>query len=219
VNGFSQTGRVALAAAIVFSMHPAHAKRAPPPDITPYVVKSDDSLYTLADRYMESPGDWRLVRDLNRVANPRHLQINSRLSMPTARLKQKLLTARVVAVRGGVEKSTAPGVPFIPVSAGALLHEGDEVRTGRDAFVSMILPDGSHIVLPSSSRIQITRLRTTLLTGAVERRFDLKQGEVTTDVTPLKNPRDSFRVTSPSVVAGVRGTRFRVNYLAEQDAT
>ncbi|WP_082778904.1 FecR domain-containing protein [Burkholderia sp. PAMC 28687] len=219
MNGFSQTGRVALITAIVFCVQPAHAKRVPPPDTTPYVVKSDDSLYTLAYQYMQSPDDWRLLRELNHVANPRRLQIDSRLAMPTARLKQKSLTARVVAVGGGVEKSTAPGLPFIPVNAGALLHEGDEVRTGRDAFLSMTLPDGSHIVLPSSSRIQIARLRTTLLTGAVERRFDLKQGEVTSDVTPLTNPRDSFRVTSPSVVAGVRGTRFRVNYLEEQDAT
>ncbi|WP_438390703.1 FecR domain-containing protein [Caballeronia sp. DA-9] len=219
MNGFSQTGRAAaMVSAIVLSVHPAHAKRMPP-DITPYVVQSDDSLYTLADRYMESPDDWRLLRDLNHVANPRRLQVNSRLAMPTARLRQVSLTARVEAVRGSVEKSTAPGVPFIPVGAGVLLQEGDEVRTGRDAFVSMTLPDGSHVVLPSSSRIRIARLRKTLLTGAVERRFDLKQGEVTTDVTPLRNPRDSFRVTSPSVVAGVRGTRFRVNYLAQQDAT
>ena len=219
MNGFSQTGHGVLAVALFLSMQAAHAKSLPPRDITQYVVKSGDSLYTLAGQYMESSDDWRLVRDLNHVANPRRLQINSRLAMPTGRLKQQLLAARVVAVRGGVEKSTAPGVPFIPVSAGALLQEGDEVRTGRDAFVSMTLPDGSHIVLPSSSRVQIVRLRTTLLTGAIERRFDLKQGEVTTDVTPLKNPRDSFRVTSPSVVAGVRGTRFRVNYLAQQDAT
>jgi hypothetical protein len=210
---------VASIVALVCSIQPAHAKRVPPQDMTPYVVRADDSLYTLADRYMQSPVDWRLLRDINHVANPRHLRINTRLSIPTSRLRQKLLTAQVMAVRGSVEKEGAAGAPPVPLSAGMLLVEGDEIQTGRDAFVSMTLPDGSHVVLPSSSRIQIGRLRTTLLTGAVERQFDLKEGEVTTDVTPFKNPRDSFRVSSPSVVAGVRGTRFRVNYLAAQDAT
>ena len=204
---------------IVCSIQPVFAKPMPTQDMTPYVVRADDSLYTLADRYMQSPSDWRQLRDINHVANPRHLQINAHLSMPTSRLRQTLLTARVVAVRGSVDKLGTAGAPAMPVSAGTLLTEGDQITTGRDAFVSMLLPDGSHIVLPSSSRIQIGRLRTTLLTGAVDRRFDLKQGEVATDVTPFKNPRDSFRVITPSVVAGVRGTRFRVNYLAAEDAT
>ena len=205
--------------AIVCSIQPVYARHVPSQDMTPYVVRADDSLYTLADRYMQSPSDWRLLRDINHVANPRHLQVNAHLFMPTSRLRQTLLTARVVAVRGSVDKLGTAGAPAMPVNAGTLLMEGDEISTGRDAFVSMLLPDGSHVVLPSSSRIQIGRLRTTLLTGAVDRQFDLKQGEVTTDVTPFKNPRDSFRVITPSVVAGVRGTRFRVNYLAEQDAT
>ena len=210
---------VAGVIAMICSIPPVFAKRLPPPDMTPYMVRADDSLYTLADRYMQSPADWRLLRDINHVANPRRLQVNARLSIPTSRLRQTLLTARVAAVRGSVAKLGTAGAPPLPVSAGTLLMEGDELSTGRDAFVSMTLPDGSHVVLPSSSRIHIGRLRTTLLTGAVDRQFDLRQGEVTTDVTPFKNPRDSFRVITPSVVAGVRGTRFRVNYLAAQDAT
>jgi hypothetical protein len=232
VNVFCKTGRavgareavatvaMAVAGLITVYAQPAHAKRMPLQDMTPYVVQNNDSLYTLAERYMQSPADWRLLRDINHVANARRLRVNSSLSLPTSRLKQKWLTAKVVAVRGDVDKrNEASGMPFVPVSAGTLLQEGDEIRTSRDAFVSMSLPDGSHVVLPSSSRIQIGRLRATVLTGAIERQFNLKQGEVTTDVTPLKNPRDSFRITSPSVVAGVRGTRFRVNYLAEHDAT
>src|SRR5258708_5824177 len=212
-------GVTAIVIVIACTIQPACAKHMPQQDMTSYAVRADDSLYTLADRYMQSPADWRLLRDINHVANPRHLQVNARLSIPTSRLRQKLLAAQVVAVRGSVDKLGTAGAPPLPVSAGMLLMEGDQISTGRDAFVSMLLPDGSHVVLPSSSRIQIGRLRTTLLTGAVDRQFDLRQGEVTTDVTPFKNPRDSFRVITPSVVAGVRGTRFRVNYLAAQDAT
>src|SRR5471030_3486796 len=115
--------------AIVCSIQPVYAKRMPPQDMTPYVVRADDSLYTLADRYMQSPADWRLLRDINHVANPRHLQVNAHLSMPTARLRQTLLTARVVAVRGSVDKLGTAGAPATPVSAGTLLMEGDRKST------------------------------------------------------------------------------------------
>ncbi|HMC45677.1 MAG TPA: LysM peptidoglycan-binding domain-containing protein, partial [Caballeronia sp.] len=57
---------------IVCSIQPVFAKPMPTQDMTPYVVRADDSLYTLADRYMQSPSDWRQLRDINHVANPRH---------------------------------------------------------------------------------------------------------------------------------------------------
>jgi hypothetical protein len=102
---------VARAIVIVCSIQPVYAKRMPPQDRTPYVVRSNDSLYTLADRYMQSPSDWRLLRDINHVANPRHLQVNAHLFMPTSWLRQTLLTARVVAVRGSVAKLGTAGAP------------------------------------------------------------------------------------------------------------
>lgn len=215
---FCDAAGVALLFSLLLLTPPAYARNSEPVAMTAYLVRPDDTLFDLADRYLLSYDDWRLLRKINHVPDPYRLPIQSRLLIPTARLKQTLLDARIVAVRGSVEQSSH-GDDWLPLAAGDVLHEGNQVRTGRAAFVSMELPDGSHIVLPSNSVIDIRRLRMTLLTNALERRFELKQGEVSAEVIPMTKPSDSFQIVSPSVVAGVRGTHFRVNYQADSDST
>jgi len=199
----------------------AHAQKLPdarPPKFTAYVVRPNDTLFDLSVQYLQDPLDWIALRDINHVADPRRLATGSTLSMPTARLRQRLLVAKVIAVRGAVSEQPANG-ERMPLLSGVSLQEGDEIDTGGNAFVSVLLTDGSRVVLPSNSRVKIARLRETLLTGALERQFDLKAGEASAEVTPFIHPRDTFRIVAPSVVAGVRGTRFRVNYLADRNAT
>ncbi len=182
----------------------AHAQKLPddpPPKFTSYVVRPDDTLFDLAVHYLQDPHDWVALRDINHVADPRRLATGSTLSIPTARLRQQLLTAKVIAVRGTVSEQPANG-ERMPLLSGVSLQEGDEIDTGSNAFVSVLLTDGSRVVLPSNSQVKIARLRETLLTGALERQFDLKAGEATAEVTPFTHPRDTFRIVAPSVVAG-----------------
>jgi hypothetical protein len=193
-----------------------HAVKPAPADNTPYTVLPHDNLFDLATRYLIDSRDWIVLQRLNHVANPRHLAPGSVLQLPTALLKQNQTAANVVAVRGAVFRQPANG-DRVPMRAGGMVAEGDEIATGRGAFASIVLPDGSHVVLPSNSRIAVTRLRETVLTHTVERRFDLKAGEASAEVTPFDHPRDSFQIIAPSVVAGVRGTRFRVDYLADRN--
>ena len=67
--------------------------------------------------------------------------------------------------------------------------------------------------------VEIGKLRQTVLTGASDRVIDLRHGEVDSEVTHATKKDDRFQIRSPSVVAGVRGTRFRVNYDAGQQQT
>ena len=191
------------------------AQAATPNDNAQYTVRPHDNLFDLATRYLSDSRDWVVLQRLNRVGNPRHLATGSVLQFPTALLKQTQTTGTVVAVRGVVFRQPANG-DRIPMRAGGVVSEGDEIETGRAAFASIVLADDSHVVLPSNSRIAVTRLRETVLTQAVERRFYLKAGEASADVTPFSHPHDSFQIIAPSVVAGVRGTRFNVDYLADR---
>ncbi|MGF6903775.1 hypothetical protein P3T22_005061 [Paraburkholderia sp. GAS348] len=60
--------------------------------------------------------------------------------------------------------------------------------------------------------LDIDKLRRTVLTGAGDRVLDLRRGEVDSQVTHATKKDDRFQIRSPSVVAGVRGTRFKVAY-------
>ncbi len=67
--------------------------------------------------------------------------------------------------------------------------------------------------------VEIGKLRQTVLTGASDRVIELQHGEVDSEVTHATKKDDRFQIRSPSVVAGVRGTRFRVTTTATQQQT
>jgi hypothetical protein len=79
--------------------------------------------------------------------------------------------------------------------------------------------DGSHVSVSQDGMVEIGKLRQTVLTGASDRVLNLQHGEVDSEVTHATKKDDRFQIRSPSVVAGVRGTRFRVNYDAGQQQT
>lgn len=121
--------------------------------------------------------------------------------------------ARLGAYRGQVTiTSTIRSTAAVGMSVG----EGALVETGANAFVRLDLPDGSRLALPSQSRVRIERLRQVVMTSAVERTFTVEAGRGESNVTPLKNPRDSYIVRTPLSVSAVRGTEFYTHYDPER---
>jgi hypothetical protein len=184
----------------------------------PYTTKAGDTLYEIAARYLRDPHDWAVLSRLNKVPAPRHMQAGIQLQIPAALLRQEQEAARVVAVSGPVERAFGAG-PYTPLAAGTSLGEGDRVRTGHDGFASLELPDGSHVTLSQGARLEVGKLRVTSLTGASDRVLLLQRGEVESEVTHATKKDDRFQIRSPSVVAGVRGTHFRVSYDTAQQQT
>src|SRR3546814_9009012 len=99
---------------------------------------------------------------------------------------------------------------------GMIIQDGDSIKTGAKAYVSLLLPDRSVVSLPSQSAVRVSRLRRTMLTGNIMRLFAIEKGSASAVVTPMPNPRSSFEFTTPVAVSTVRGTRFRMNYDPER---
>jgi hypothetical protein len=176
-----------------------------------YVTVSGDTLYDIASRYLRDPQDWTVLRSLNSVKVAQRLRPGTRLRLPVALLKREPQSVRIIAASGPVEHAYHRNV-FVPVRVGMTLGEGDRLRTGANGFVTLEFEDGSHLLLTQDSMIEIGTLRRTELTGAKDRVILLRRGEVDSEVTHSTQRADRFQIRSPSVVAGVRGTRFRVNY-------
>jgi hypothetical protein len=176
-----------------------------------YVTSQGDTLYEIAGRYLRDPHDWTVLSRLNHVPAPRHLQAGISLRLPAALLRQDQEAARVVATSGPVERAYGYK-QYAPLAVGMTLGEGDQVRTGDQGFVTLELADGSHVTVSPDATVVIGTLRETVLTGATDRVIQLHQGEVDSEVTHATKKDDRFQIRSPSVVAGVRGTQFRVNY-------
>ncbi|WP_321927558.1 FecR domain-containing protein [Paraburkholderia guartelaensis] len=188
------------------------------PEMTAYVTRPGDSLYDIATRYLRNPADWKKLASLNHVSEPHHLRPGTTLRVPVALLRQDGLSAKVIAANGPVQHAFRSG-QLLPLTVGSTLVEGDRVQTGHNGFATLELADGSHIALPPDTSLDLATLRQTALTGATDRIVDLHRGEVSSEVTHATKKDDRFQIRSPSVVAGVRGTQFRVSYDGDKGAT
>lgn len=196
----------------------AKARSPAAPAYVEYTTHDGDTLYEIAGRYLRDPDDWAVLSRLNHVPAPRRLPAGIALRLPADKLKQDQESARVIATSGPAEHAFGKS-PYVPLTEGATLGEGDHIRTGRNGFVSLELPDGSHVTVAQDAEVDIARLRRTTLTGAGDRVLDLHHGEVESQVTHATKKDDRFQIRSPSVVAGVRGTRFKVAYDGDAHTT
>ncbi|HEY2024777.1 FecR family protein [Paraburkholderia sp.] len=205
------TGTAGWGPAALAQTGPVKPRLKVPPVYVSYTTRDGDTLYDIAGRYLADPADWALLSRLNHVPAPRRMSAGIVLRLPSDKLKQDPDSARVVATSGPVEHAFGNG-PYLLLKTGETLAEGDRVRTGRNGFVTLELPDGSYVTIAQDGELDIEKLRRVVLTGAADRVFELRHGEVESQVTHATRGDDRFQIRSPSVVAGVRGTRFRVDY-------
>ncbi|MFQ3594692.1 MAG: FecR domain-containing protein [Sphingomonadaceae bacterium] len=179
-------------------------------DLILYVARGGDSLEALADRHFLEPSDWRKARALNRIDDPGALQPGARLLLDVGWLKRTPLAAEVIAFRGAVTARVG-GRP-VEARRGLLLSEGDRIETGPVGFVTLRFPDGSEVSLPTNSAIKLERLRRYTLNNAIDRRLAVERGGTRSRVEPIRDPTSRYEVGTPTGVAAVRGTDFRVRF-------
>lgn len=171
-----------------------------------YRTVRNDTLIHVARRFLLDPGDWRLLQDLNRIANPRSIPVGTELRIPVSRMRHEPRAIAVETVRGGVSGDSGP------LAAGTRLAEGAQVSTARDGFVTLRLADGSMISVPSSSRVQVDRSRSYGGATVAETVVRLVTGRVEAGAQPQK-PSDRFLIRANQAITAVRGTQFRASVL------
>lgn len=186
----------------------ANAQTAAPEPPVAYVVKPGDTLIGLASRYMNRPGDYRVVQKANRVAQPTRLRPGSQLNIDPNLLKSTPIAASLSAFTGPVTVET--NGQRAPARVGMPLSEGQVISTGPGAFATFELEDASRVTLPSNTRVRISKLRQVMINNAPQRVFQLDQGKSTISATPTETPGARFEVRTPVSVSAVRGTEFRV---------
>ena len=179
-----------------------------------YQVQRGDTLIDLAIAYLNRPTDYRQVQRRNRVADPRRMAVGRTLAFPIDLLRADPDQARIASFRGAVtlNQGSASGAP----TPGQSVSEGAVLTTGANAFVRLALSDGSHVVVPSNSRVRLTRLRRYAINGAVDHAMTVEAGRAESRVTPRRRP-GGFVVRTPVSVSAVRGTDFRVAFDDDAD--
>lgn len=137
------------------------------------------------------------------------------LALPAAHAQEPV--ARVTLVAGEAVR-LAPDGSRTPLAANAPLYEGDTIETPEGATVHLAFRDEARIALKPGSRLTLTRYRTE--PGAERIELDLPQGALRqiTGEAAHRAPA-AYRLSTPVVAIGVRGTDFAVRTDAERTET
>jgi len=128
----------------------------------------------------------------------------------------KQMTGRVEVLRKGQNE-------WAPVSSGAKLVDGDQIRAHVGASAELALPDGSTLFLAENSRLAITKVEFDESTKSRTNAFHLVVGKVRALVSKaaielLRSRQSNFVISTPTAVAAARGTHYEVTYDATQKA-
>ena len=198
---------------------PTHAASADPDDVTigvseiSYRTRLGDTLAAIAAKFTATPSNWMVIARLNGIRSDTRLAVGTLIHIPADLLADQPVEATVVAL-SGIATATNVDKTQMRLIFGARIVEGMQIETSANGFIVLELTDHSRISLPSNSLIRITTLRATRYTRSPRTTITVVHGSVESVVSPLKENKGSYRIFSPSAVAGVRGTHFRVAVLA-----
>ncbi|MDJ0643382.1 MAG: LysM peptidoglycan-binding domain-containing protein [Erythrobacter sp.] len=192
----------------LFAVTAASASAAPDGDIT-YTVKPADTLYDLAGAYLVDRSHIDELRRINRVRNPRLMQVGTTLKIPRRLLKSRPVKLTLQSFSGSVRLTS--GRRSLDPAIGLTVGEGVEIATGRNSFVSIAGDGNSKVSIPSNSRARIVDARRYLINGQIDIQLRVLRGRGEV-VAPEVDGEGRYRVGTPLVVTAVRGTEFRVAF-------
>ena len=178
-------------------------------DSITYRTQPGDTLSSIAGRFTSATDNWAQLGKLNGITRNTSIAVGTAIRIPVPLLADVASQAQVVALFGTVSIGTGDG-HFSPLQNGSVVTEGGELRTAANSFLTLALPDGSRVSIPSNSHIKIAKLRTARFTKSPRTVITIVSGNVEAQVSPLQQNQGHFEIKSTLATAGVRGTQFRV---------
>ena len=180
-----------------------------------YTVKSGDMLSVLAQQFLQDPAALQTVARINRIANIHRVSTGRVIKIPRDLLKYVPATAQVTHLRCP-EVLRLDGPAAQEIRLGSSLSEGAVLRIPPGCQFTMTLEDNASVRLLSGAVVRLTTLRRNAFDPSPEVKIDLLDGRAYVNVPQKRPPGDApFRVLTPTSVAGIRGTQFRVGFVSD----
>lgn len=181
-----------------------------------YQMQPGDTLTGLVNRHMQGPDALKQLVQANRFPNANRISVGSKIKIPRSLLKHTPSTATVSRLNCKTVIQI-DGNAATPIKTGTVLGEGAVLRIPAGCQFALTLEDESTLRLMSGAVIQIKTLRRNTLETSPEVKVELLDGRMEIDVPKKRQTGDApFEVLTPTSVAGVRGTEFRVGFDAKQ---
>lgn len=173
-----------------------------------YTFRAGDTLWDVCKQYTRHRNCWQELGPYNNIALNRQIPPGTRIKIPAKWLKIPAASADVAFVSGEVWVALYEEAPK-PAEPGVKLPIGAKVITAEGS-ASILFADGSTITLEPHSEMALDTLSNFEQHGMVDSTVRLNRGTIKTRVIE-RDPRSRFQTITPSAVASVRGTEYRVN--------
>ncbi|AZZ91118.1 peptidoglycan-binding protein [Hahella sp. KA22] len=179
-----------------------------------YTTRPNDSLQSIGERFLAPNRGWDALMRYNSLNDAWSLTPGTQLRIPVAWLRHYPQSASLLNLRGKVWLRKAHTSHYVLATQEAKLEIGDEIKTDEGSAL-VGFADGSELTVSRQSIVIFNTLTHYGDTGMVDTRLRLLRGKMQQKVTPRRGPASRYEVSTPSAVAAVRGTAFRLRATAD----
>ncbi|PIE42767.1 MAG: hypothetical protein CSA50_08655 [Gammaproteobacteria bacterium] len=174
-----------------------------------YTLRPSDSLWVIANDYLKPGITWIELVRYNHIADPNTIAPGTTLRFPFGWLKVQPAPAITISVTGEAMLKKSQASQWLPLSLRQYLRVGDTIKTVNGS-VLVRFADDSVLRLDSHTTLVFNRLSQFGKSGMTDTGLRLEKGRVSTRVTPVEENGSRYEISTPSAVAAVRGTEFRL---------
>jgi ferric-dicitrate binding protein FerR (iron transport regulator) len=120
------------------------------------------------------------------------------------------VAGRVISSRGHATRRHS--AEAADLARGSVLYQGDEVQTGEDSALRILLQDDSVLDMAPSTHMRVEAFTYKPKEKTRLAKFTMLLGRLWARVTPSSGDDPSFSISTPNAVAGVRGTSLVVDF-------
>ena len=175
-----------------------------------YIVKKNESFSIIAHQYMTNYADIPKLAAFNQWTVQKKLQPNQVIKIPKSLLKIKPVVTELIVATGDLQLKTAKETSVKPIKAGQLLNMGDTLVTAANGKATIRFADGTTTELQPNSQLKLISVGQYAGLNTFINDIGLTSGRVEVTANPKHQQGNAMRVITPSAVAAVRGTQFRV---------
>ena len=182
-------------------------------DVT-YEMKQGDTLLALVAKYFSNESALAEVTRINQIKNPYKIPVGQKLTFPRELLLFTPSQAHITTLECAEPVLIAGDNKSLRL--GDVIAQGALIKVPKGCEAGMTLEDASVVSLLPGTLVRIKTLRKTPLEKSPEVELELLGGRIELDVPKRQAGDAPYQVRTPSSLAGVRGTKFRVAFDADQ---
>ncbi len=176
-----------------------------------YTVQPRDTFYSIYRQYLNKQSHVAQLSEYNHHKLTKKLRPGQVLNIPVAMLKKTPAAVQVLVASGDVVAKMATNTNEQKAIKGDLLSQGDSIKTGKYSVAKLGFADGSVVDVQQNSHIEIYSSFQYAGKATYVTLLKLVKGRTEISANPSHTLGNAMQIQTPSAIAAVRGTQFRVS--------